>query len=437
VVLLDERGKLGGQYFKQPAGLNSGPPADAQFAAGKALIERVLAAGVEVRGDTSVWGTFGLDAICAVAPDGRWRLGCDALILAPGAYERAVPFPGWTLPGVMTTGAAQTLWRSYGVSPGARVLISGNGPLNMQVAAELTAGGATVVGLAELAPAPMPARLRALTRLARADPGLIRDGLRYRAVLARARVPVMYGSVVSRVEGAERAQSATVTVIDSAGVPRKDRQRRFDVDAVCLGLGFVPSSELARSLGCRHEYSSASGQLVTVVDDRGATSVERIWVIGDGAQIRGARHAQALGEIAACDALEQLGQTVSPSVAQRQRHAVRAAARHHRFQDALADVYRAPHLTDELAEPETQVCRCEGVTRQAIDRALAAGAGHIGTVKRETRAGMGPCQGRYCGPLIAAMVARSTGEQPGELSGFAPSPPVRPVEVGALIGITD
>jgi NAD(P)H-nitrite reductase large subunit len=124
-------------------------------------------------------------------------------------------------------------------------------------------------------------------------------------------------------------------------------------------------------------------------------------------------------------------------VAQRQRHAVRAAARHHRFQDALADVYRAPHLTDELAEPETQVCRCEGVTRQAIDRALAAGAGHIGTVKRETRAGMGPCQGRYCGPLIAAMVARSTGEQPGELSGFAPSPPVRPVEVGALIGITD
>jgi NAD(P)H-nitrite reductase large subunit len=266
---------------------------------------------------------------------------------------------------------------------------------------------------------------------------LIRDGLRYRAVLTRARVPVMYGSVISRVEGPQRAHVATVTPVDGSGGLRRDRQRRFEVDTVCLGLGFVPSTEIARSLGCRHEYSSASGQLLTVVDSRGATSIELIWVVGDGALIRGARYAQAQGQIAAFDALRQLGRTVSGSLAARQRAAVQSAARHQRFQDALADLYRAPQLTDELAEPETHVCRCEGVTWQAIDRALAAGAGHIGTIKRETRAGMGPCQGRYCGPLIAAMVARSTGEQPGELSGFAPSPPVRPVEVGALIGITD
>lgn len=437
VVLLDERGKLGGQYFKQPADGDSKPPADAQFAAGRELIRRVLAAGVEVRSGASVWGAFGIDAICAVSADGSWRFGCEGLILAPGAYERAVPFPGWTLPGVMTTGAAQTLWRSYGVSPGSRVLISGNGPLNMQVAAELIAGGATVVGLAELAPAPMPARLPALTRLARTDLGLIRDGLRYRAVLARAGVPVMYGSVVSRVEGTDRAETAVVTAVDATGAVRRDRERRFEVDSVCLGLGFVPSSELARSLGCRHEYDSGSGHLVTVVDPRGGTSVDRIWVVGDGALIRGARHAQAQGEIAAFDVLRALGRTVSASLSERQKHAVRAAARHGRFQDALADVYEAPHLTDELAGPKTHVCRCEGVTRAAIDRALAAGAGHIGTVKRETRAGMGPCQGRYCGPLIAAMVARGTGEQPGELSGFAPAPPVRPVEVAEMVGITD
>ncbi len=435
VVLLDERGKLGGQYFKQPADVDSKRPADAQFAAGKALIERVLAAGVEVRSDTSVWGAFGRDAICAVGPDGRWRFGCDALLLAPGAYERAVPFPGWTLPGVMTTGAAQTLWRSYGVAPGARVLVAGNGPLNMQVAAELTAGGATVVGLVELAPAPMPARLPALSRLARADPALIRDGLRYRAVLARARVPVVYRSVVSHVEGTERARAAVVTSVDATGGLQKNRRRRFEVDAVCLGLGFIPSSELARSLGCRHEYASDAGHLVTVVDDRGATSVERIWVIGDGALIRGARHAQAQGELAAFDVLRELGRTLPGTPSERERRAVRSAARHQRFQDALADVYRAPHLTDELAEPETHICRCEGVARQAVERALAAGAGHIGTVKRETRAGMGPCQGRYCGPLIATMVARSTGERLGELSSFAPSPPARPVEVVDLIDV--
>jgi NAD(P)H-nitrite reductase large subunit len=243
----------------------------------------------------------------------------------------------------------------------------------------------------------------------------------------------MYRSVVSQVEGTERARAAVVTSVDAAGRIQKDHWRRFEVDAVCLGLGFIPSSELARSLGCRHEYASDAGHLVTVVDDRGATSVDRIWVIGDGALIRGARHAQAQGELAAFDVLRKLGRTGPGS--QSERRAARLAARHQRFQDALADVYRAPHLTDELADPETHVCRCEGVTRQAVDRALEAGAGHIGTIKRETRAGMGPCQGRYCGPLIAAMVARSTGERLGELSSFAPSPPTRPVEVADLIGI--
>ncbi len=437
VVLLDERAKLGGQYFKQPATGDSRPPADAQFAAGRALIERTLAAGVEVRSDTYVWGAFGLDAICAVTGHTNWRFECGALILAPGAYERGVPFPGWTLPGVMTTGAAQTLWRSYGVSPGARVLVSGNGPLNMQVAAELVAGGATVVGLAELAPAPIPGRFPALARMARADPALIRDGLRYRTALTRARVPVMYRSVVSRVEGDGRAQTAVVSSVAADGRPRAGGERRFDVDAVCLGLGFVPSTEIARSLGCRHEYAADAGQLVTVVDERGATSVERLWVVGDGAGIQGARHAQAQGELAGFDAARQLGRSVAGPAVQREHAAARAAARHRRFQRALGEVFMAPRLQEELAEPETHVCRCEGVTRRAVEQALADGAGHVGTIKRVTRAGMGPCQGRYCGPVIAAMAAPHTGEPPGELSGFAPSPPVKPVEIGALLSFTE
>lgn len=437
VVLLDERTKLGGQYFKQPAAPGAGPPSDAQFVAGSALIARALAAGVEVHSGTYVWGAFGLDAIRAVSPVGPMRFSCGALVLAPGAYERGVPFPGWTMPGVMTTGAAQTLWRSYGVAPGARVLVSGNGPLNMQVAAELSRGGATVVAVAELAAAPVPSRLPALARMALADPSLIRQGLRYRGALARARVPVLNGAAVTRVEGDGRAQVAFVRAVDAGGRPDATRERRFEVDAVCLGFGFVPSTEIARALGCRHEFAAERGHLVTVVDESGATSVERVWVVGDGAGIRGAHHAQVQGELAAFDVLRRLGRTPPTPLAARGSAAARAAARHRRFQDALAAVYRAPALTDELTEPETEVCRCEGVTRLAIERALARGAGHAGAVKRETRAGMGPCQGRYCGPLIAAMVARNMREAPGELSWFAPSPPSRPVEIGALLGLTD
>ncbi len=431
VVLLDERTKLGGQYFKQPAGVDPRVPSDRQFAAGRALIRRVIDAGVEVHSETCVWGAFGLDAIDAVSPRGRQRYSCRALVLAPGAYERGVPFPGWTLPGVMTTGAAQTLWRSYGVAPGKRVLVSGNGPLNMQVAAELTRGGASVAAVVELAGAPLPARGRALIAMARAAPSLVRAGLHYRGVLARARVPVIYGATIVRADGGGHVHSAQVAGVDSSGRPDLSKLRHFEVDAICLGFGFIPSTEAARSLGCRHQFAAGFGHLQTVVDACGATSVDGVWVVGDGAGIRGAWHAQAQGELAALDVLRKLG--VKPSGDSLQSKAERAVARQKRFQEGLAKVYHAPILTDQLAEPDTAICRCEGVTRQAVSRSLADGAGHAGTVKRETRAGMGPCQGRYCGPVIGAMVARSLGEEPGEMSGYSPSPPMRPVEIGALV----
>jgi len=435
VVLLDERAKLGGQYFKQPAGAKnaSGPPPDAQFAAGRALIQRALTAGVDVHTGVQVWAAFAPDDISAIAPDGRRRYAARALVLAPGAYERGLPLPGWTLPGVMTTGAAQTLWRSYGTPPGRRILVSGNGPLNMQVAAELTRSGATVVGLAELARPSEPGRALPLARMALADPRRIREGIRYRAALARARVPVMYGSAVVRVEGDEVAQSAVVMEIDGQGRPRPGTERAFAVDAVCMGFGFIPSTELARSLGCRHEHSAEAGHLVTVVDERGGTSQERVWVVGDGAGIRGAWHAQAQGALAAIDVARALGVRIDPLMRRQEREAQAALARYRRFQGAMADVFGARLPSEELASAETCLCRCEGVTRAAVERALLDDPGHIGAVKRATRAGMGPCQGRYCAPVIAAMIARRTGEPLGELSGFAPSPPVKPVEIGELL----
>lgn len=435
VVLIDERAKLGGQYFKQPTGGAgaAGPPPDAQFAAGSTLIRRVMDAGVDVRTGVQVWGAFAADDISAIAPDGRWRYRARALLLAPGAYERGLPLPGWTLPGVMTTGAAQTLWRSYGTAPGRRILISGNGPLNMQVAAELARSGATVVCLAELARPGDPRRVLPLARMAIADPGRIREGVRYRATLARARVPVVYGSAVVRVEGVEQAESAVVMEIDDEGRPRPGTERRLEVDAVCMGFGFIPSTELARALGCRHEHSAAAGHLVTVVDERGATSQERVWVIGDGAGIRGAWHAQAQGVLAALDAARALGIAIDSSARRHERSAQAALARSRRFQSALADAFRARLPDERIATAETCLCRCEGVTRAAVERALGDAPGHVGAVKRATRAGMGPCQGRYCAPVIAAMVARRSGEPLGELSGFAPAPPAKPVPIGEML----
>jgi NADPH-dependent 2,4-dienoyl-CoA reductase/sulfur reductase-like enzyme len=437
VVVLDERAKLGGQYFKPrvSSGRHGGPPPDAQFAAGEALRARVARAGVLVAVQTEVWGAFGRNDIATVGPHGRRRLRPRALVLAPGAYERGLPVPGWTLPGVMTTGAAQTLWRSYATPPGRRVLIAGNGPLNMQVAAELRRAGVAVAALAELGTPSSPRRARALARMALADSGLVVQGARYRAILARGRVPVLDGATVVAIEGEDRVRAAIVARIDGAGNAVPGSERRFEVDAVCLGFGFHPSTEIARALGVVH-VPGPDG-LQTVVDGRGRTSLSGVWVVGDGARIGGARLAQAVGELAGADVARALGAPGTPGARISARNAERDVVRQRHFQAGLAAAFAAPQPGERLAAPDTLICRCEDVSRAEIERALGDGPRHIGALKRAIRVGMGPCQGRYCGQLVAAMAARRLDEDLTEMSGFAPNPPVKPVAIGDLLGPAD
>ena len=137
VVVVDERPALGGQYYKQPSTPPSAPDRlDAQYRKGRELIDGARRAGATFLSGAAVWGASAPDLLMARSADHRWTLRARALVLATGAYERGVPIPGWTLPGVMTTGAGQTLLRRYQVAPGTRVLIAGNGPLNIQLAAD-------------------------------------------------------------------------------------------------------------------------------------------------------------------------------------------------------------------------------------------------------------------------------------------------------------
>ncbi|HEX6021356.1 MAG TPA: FAD-dependent oxidoreductase [Solirubrobacter sp.] len=418
VVLVDEREKLGGQYYKQPTSTVDESKLDRQFVAGRRLAKRVRTAGVTVLGGTQVWGAFGPHEIHASSDTTRYTLRPERLVLAAGAYERGVPLPGWTLPGVITTGAAQTLLRAHQVAPGKRVLISGNGPLNMQVAAELVRAGVTVVALAELAP--ITRRAAATARMMAAAPDLARDGLGYLATLRKARVPLMTGSAVVRCEGSGRVERATVAKLDDPHTATT-----FDVDAVCLGFGFLPSNELSRALGCRHDVER--NQLVVRRDHRGRTTVDGVWVAGDAGGIGGARLAQATGAIAGADVARSLGAT-PPDTSSAARERRKSA----RFQEALWRVYEAPHLVDALADDDTEICRCEHVRKAAIDAALAEDIAHIGALKRLTRAGMGGCQGRYCGTLLAEMAARRSDATLDEYALFAPSAPLKPTPIAAI-----
>jgi NAD(P)H-nitrite reductase large subunit len=347
------------------------------------------------------------------------------MVIATGAYERAHAVPGWTLPGVMTTGAMQTLWRSYRALAGKRVLIGGNGPLNLQVACELMAGGAEVVAVIEAAPVLAPSRAGAGLRMALADPALARRGVTLMHQAWSGGAALRFGRVIRRIE----ADGGALSV--ETGPMGGGTGERWTVDAVAMGYGFQPSNELLRALGCRHEWDEAAGMLRTVRGDDCETSVPNVFAIGDCAGMGGAPAALAEGVIAGNAIALRLGREGDASASAIAR---RALAGHRRFQQALWDLYAAPRAGLSLAGDDTPVCRCEDIAKAEVVAAMTNGSPDIGAVKRRTRCGMGRCQGRYCGPLLVEELARLSGRPVGEMDFFAPRGPFKPVRISDLVG---
>ncbi len=432
VVLVDERASLGGQYFKQLASSHrfTGPATDAQFRAGLELVRRVEALPVRIIPEALVWGAFGADEIGVVATGTSWLIRPRRLVLATGAYERGVPLPGWTLPGAMTTGACPTLLRAYQVAPGSRVLVAGNGPLNLQVAAELLRAGIEVAALVETASPPwrQPSAMLAMMQTA---PDLVRNGLRDLWLLWRRAVPVLHGHQLVRIEGDGKVEAAVVARLDEAGRPMAGSERRFAVDTVASGYGFLPQSELSRALGCDHRHDPRFDQIRVARDTDCRSTVPEVFVAGDAGGLGGARVAQAQGTIAGAQAAADLGFAPDVAAVSAAREALVPAQR---FQEALWTLYAAPLPGHALATPETLVCRCEEVSIATLEAAIAGGAASIGALKRRTRAGMGRCQGRYCAPVMAAMIAEATGRPVDAFALMAPRAPTRPVTIADIAG---
>ncbi|MEM7566066.1 MAG: 2Fe-2S iron-sulfur cluster-binding protein [Pseudomonadota bacterium] len=422
VLLLDERKRLGGQYYKQPAELGRAP-LDTQQGEGRRLIEAALATGVEVIDGAEIWGAFDGLEIMAATDDAAYAIRAGAVIVATGVYERPAMIPGWTLPGVMTVGAAQTFWRSYGTLPGRRVALAGNGPLVAQVALELARGGAEIVALAEAAPVPF-SRPAAGLALARAQLALAAKGAGLLAGLARRGIVVSHGTLPRRIEQREDSLAITLETQRSG----RSSTRTVEADVFCMNFGFQPQNEILRLLGAEMTFDARFDQLRPSRGPTFETSVAGLYAVGDCCGIGGAPAAVLEGAIAGRAAAGGAGPSADEA---------RRLDRHRAFQDALWTLYAAPIPRLEDVPAEAQVCRCEEVTKAALDEALAVGSTDIGAVKRATRIGMGRCQGRYCGPALAGLMARRSGVDPQNLSFFAPRVPVKPLPIGALVAVEE
>ena len=437
VILLDERTQLGGQFCKQPTPVHALPKeavSDVQVTTGRKLIERITNAGVELITDTQVWAGFPQRDVLAVSNGHTRFFRPDRLIVATGAYERGLPLPGWTLPGVMTTGAAQTLLRTYRVIPGERILIAGNGPFNIQVALELAKAGATIVAVVESSLRPGLRSLAALYDMYCGSRQLLFDGVRYTRDLKRRRIPLLYGhnlASVEQIDGGLQAQLASSTN------EIRQSSSSFDVDVVCMGYGFLPSNELLRTLGCSHHYDQTHKQLVVERSANFETSVSRVYAVGDCAGLGGAYAAREEGVIAGLHAAESLGHRPKANLLKEKITSTIKLVQHQRFQSGLWRLFSALKANADLAGPETKVCRCESVTLGQIQDAIQSGCGSIDEVKQQTRAGMGYCQGRYCGPVLAELLADKSQCPVDEGNFFAPRVPIIPVRIGDTAGFPE
>jgi NADPH-dependent 2,4-dienoyl-CoA reductase/sulfur reductase-like enzyme len=416
VILIDGAPRLGGQYWRH----RTETQLDEH---GKLLVTAVSHhPNIEILSGARIWRADHRDGetTLQVIIFGKSReLVTKKLILATGAYDRTLPFPGWDIPGVMTPGAAQALLKGSQTIAGKKIVIAGTGPFLLPVATGLADAGANIVGLFEA-----NSRRRWIKHL----PTMARNfskvtlALSYQGRLRRRALRFKEGYAVI---AADRNESGSLGSITVAKVEKdfrvvKGSEFRVTCDVLAIGWGFTADLSLAGNLGVACTKSK-DGSISVIVDESQATSVEGIFAAGEITGIGGAELAQTEGTIA--------GRS-GAGVPEVERSLQRLRKRQRRFAKAISDTYVVgEHWTNWLSN-STLICRCEEVNFSDIAMAITGlGATDIRSAKLLTRSGMGLCQGRICSRAFTDVVESVTGckSEDDSLIKFANRPIVTPI----------
>jgi NADPH-dependent 2,4-dienoyl-CoA reductase/sulfur reductase-like enzyme len=347
------------------------------------------------------------------------------VVVATGALERPFPVPGWTLPGVMTAGAAQIALKSSGLIPDGRVVIAGCGPLLYLLTAQLRAAGANIIALLETTPRANWAQAL------RYAPDFLRS-----PYLAKG-LKLLWGArrglrIVGGVTGLEALGNGRLTEV---AFRRGAKEERLACDLLLLHQGVVPNINLSNAVGCAHDWDEGQLAWTPRVDEWFLSTVPGVSIAGDGAGIAGAESAPLRGRLAALAAAARLG-LIATEERDRRAAPVRAelarASRGRQFLDALyqpTKPFRIP------ARDDVVVCRCEEVTAGKIRETVALGVVGPNQMKSFLRCGMGPCQGRLCGLTVTEMIAEARGVPPQEVGYYRLRPPVKPVTLAELAAL--
>lgn len=433
VLLLDEQSEPGGQIYRAVESASRNRPSalahlGTEYAYGARLTETLRQSSVDYLAESMVWNVS-RDLAIDFSREGRsHEVRCRHLLIATGALERPVPIPGWTLPGVMTVGALQILLKSSGLAPDGRIVLAGSGPLLLLLANQYVKAGIKPAAIVETvgfgrylqALAHAPADLKASAYL--------KKGFELRRGIKAAGIPFYTAASNLGIDGTERAEALVFQV--------RGKRHRLEADVVALHQGVVPNQQITRLLDCEHRWDARQRCFRPTLDDWFMTTLDGVFVAGDGAGIGGAKAAEYRGRLAVLGAAERLGLI---SRAERDRRAVPNRRAHERDQAVrpfLETLYAPPDETLRPADAVT-VCRCEEVSAGAIREAVRLGCPGPNQAKSFLRCGMGPCQGRLCGLTVTEIIAAERAVAPDAIGYYRIRPPIKPLTLGELAALDE
>ncbi len=424
VVVLDEQPRAGGQIYRDVdrVGSRRGDILGADYTDGARLTALLHNDAIEHLTGAVVWAIEDGFRISYTQNGRGAQIEADRILLATGALERPMPIPGWTLPGVMTAGAGQILLKQSGVLARDAVLV-GSGPLLYLIAAQMVRAGTPPAAMIETQ------TRRDMFRATRHISGTFRGwrylakGLKLLAEIKRARVPRFTGARGIAIEGEGKAEAVAFTSNGST--------QRIPCETVFLHHGVVPNTQAARSLDVSHSWNTGQHCFLPVLDDWGQSEIAGVFIAGDGAAISGAGAAEQTGRLAALGVAEQTGH-LSADERDRMAAPLRAALSRETAIRPFLDAAYPPYGGALYPADSTMICRCEEVSAGDVRGYAKLGCIGPNQTKAFGRAGMGPCQGRYCGLTVTALLAEANRQSPDETGYYRIRPPLKPVTLGEL-----